>query len=360
MTTTERINEILSAMPSFPDSVIHKSQLQGELFKLQSEIVSATYNDIHAENGKLRIWDVENHLVTLNEERGHIADDELIAFKEGCKDICNAIKAEISGNAGERKAAHSIEMVRCKKHVLQNIEFTTEDFRTELDFIVFTEKAIFIIEVKNPSKDICIDEHGNYCRIGTTLSFDKNIGESMNHKSYLLRQALSTSGYENPVIESFVVFANNNITVENYYDYIEIAFLSNLPHKIERYTGSALYTDLDMQKMVDAVEKVACKELYPLPFDVNQFKLNFAKVIAKLEGYVFEDEKSFSIVEEERDCDAEANATVSDLQSDKTMPSTSLQRSKGVNLTTLNAVVIGIICAVTGFIAGDVYRMMRR
>lgn len=289
MTTTERINEILTAMPSFPEPVIHKSLLQAELFKLQSEMVAVTYNGTHAENSNLRIWDVEDHLIKLNAERGYIADEELFPFKEGCKEICNAIKAEISGNAGEYRAARSIEIVRCKKHVLKNIEFTSEDRRTELDFIVFTEKAVFVLEVKNPSKDIYIDARGNYCRVGNSMTFDKNIGESMNNKVFLLRQVLVNAGFENPNIKSLVVFTNNNINVENHFDFLEIAYLSDLPHKIEKYDGPDLYTDEDVSRMVASVENAACKELYPLPIDINQFKLNFATLVAKLEGYTMEE-----------------------------------------------------------------------
>ena len=48
MTTTERIHEIVSAMTSFPENYIHKSELQAELFKLQEELVTATFNVFHA------------------------------------------------------------------------------------------------------------------------------------------------------------------------------------------------------------------------------------------------------------------------------------------------------------------------
>lgn len=61
------------------------------------------------------------------------------------------IKSEFSGNAGERKAFWSIDTIRCKKTLLKNVEFRNGEHRTELDGIVFTDKAIFVIEVKNPA-----------------------------------------------------------------------------------------------------------------------------------------------------------------------------------------------------------------
>lgn len=94
MTKENRIKEIISAMQSFSKDAYHKEELLPEYLELQKELINLTFNDSHAENGKLRIWDVENHLEKLNEECGHIADEELNVFKEDSKFICNAIKSE--------------------------------------------------------------------------------------------------------------------------------------------------------------------------------------------------------------------------------------------------------------------------
>ena len=294
MTTTERIHEITSRMTSFPEPQIHRSALLAELLKLQAELCNETFNDIHAENSKLRLWDVQAHLEKLNEERGHVADVELRTFKKGCKIVSGAISSEIIGSAGEYKAARCLDIIRCNKRILRNIEFSADDRRTELDFIVFTEKAIFILEVKNPQKDIYIDERGNYCRAGNATNFDKNIGESMNNKAYLLRQALINAGYEEPNIQSVVVFTNNNIHVENRFPHIDITYLSALPHIIEKYEGDSLYTITDIERMANSVQAAACKEAYPLPFDVNQFKTDFATLMAKLEDYDYGEEKDIN------------------------------------------------------------------
>lgn len=77
MTKENRIKEIISLMPSLSKDAYRKEELLPEHFGLQSEMINLTYNDDHAENGKLRIWDVENHFEKLNEEYGHVADEEL-------------------------------------------------------------------------------------------------------------------------------------------------------------------------------------------------------------------------------------------------------------------------------------------
>jgi len=352
MTTTERIHEIVSAMTSFPTELIHKSSLQAELLKLQEELVTATYNGNHAENAKLRVWDVVNHLKKLNEEREYVADEELAIFVDGCKLLSNAIHAEITGNAGERKAARSLEIVQSKKHVLRNIEFKSDDRRTELDFIVFTEKAIFIIEVKNPQKDIYIDERGNYCRVSDEMHFDKNIGENMNDKTYLLRQALSAAGYESLNIQSMVLFTNNKINVDNHFEHIQIAFLSDLPHKIEKYNGANLYTDVDIAKMVECVTSRACKESYPLPFDIDKFKYDFATLVAKLEGYSFEIEPhSESITKTSVEQCEDTDAIVSQIKMYRKKPN-------HINLAVIAAV--GAAFSAIALIASSLYRTAKR
>lgn len=283
MTNTNRINELVTQITAFSKEAYPHEALLPELLELQKQLIYLVFNDTHAEYSRLRIWDVENHLQKLNEECGHTADDQLEKVIADCKVICNMIKSEFSGNAGERKAFWSLETVRCKNRILKNVEFNFDGHRTELDAIMLTNKAVFVIEVKNPGKDIYIDERGNYCRVGDTMTFDKNIGERMNDKVFLLRKALCSSGIDDPNIVNIVVFTNNAVRVDNRYPYINTCFLSDLPHIIEQYTGETFYTDADIDKMVECVLMAECKETYPLPIDMAKFKINFATVVAMLE-----------------------------------------------------------------------------
>jgi len=285
MNATTRRTEIMKAMPSFSKELYHKSELLPELFLLQNELVNLTFNGEHAENAQLKIWDVFNHLAKINEDREHVADELLQKFHEGCKIVNESIRGEITGNNGERKALRSIETVRSKHMVLQNIELDSGDHRTELDIIVFTGKAVFIVEVKNPTKDIIIDENGNYCRNSNGyISFDKNIGEKMNDKVFLLRSALQDAGIEDPNIISLVVFTNYNIKVTNNFPFIKHCFLSSLPHLIDGYEGETIYTEDMIAYMVNSVNKAKYTGCYSLPLDINQFKRTFADLMVALEG----------------------------------------------------------------------------
>ena len=285
MNAKTRKSEIINAMPSFSKERYSKAELLPELLLLQSELVNLTFNGEHAENAQLKIWDVQNHLAKLNDERGHVADDLLQSFTDSCRIVNESIRGEISGNKGEHKALRSIETVRAKHTILQNIELSAGDHRTELDIIVFTEKAIFVVEVKNPTRDIVIDDRGNYCRINNDhIACDKNIGEKMNDKIYLLRGVLQKAGIKNPNIMSLVVFTNNNITVTNNFPFIRHCFLSSLPHLIDNYQGDTLYNDETIFHMVSSVKAAQCADSYALPLDVNQFKQIFADLMVKLEN----------------------------------------------------------------------------
>lgn len=289
MKRQERIEEIISTIKSFAKERYQKEEVLPEMLELQRELVALTFNGEHAEQGRLRIWDVEAHLEKMNAERGHIADAELTVFMEGSKILCNAIKAEMSGNAGEFKAFRSIETLRCPYRLLKNVEFQNGDHHTELDGVVFTEKGVFIIEVKNTAKDIYIDERGNYCRVTDIMRFDKNIGDSMNDKEYLLREAFKAAGIECPHIASYVVFTNNNVHVDNKYAYITTCFLGQLPRLIESFESDAHYSMEEIERMMSAATVAACKNSYALPLDVNKYKHDFATLVAILEGAADED-----------------------------------------------------------------------
>lgn len=162
MMNNTRVQELMAGMNSFRKEAYHKSEILSEMLALQSEIVNLTFNGEHAVEAELKIYDVERHLQQLNDECGHVADEALQRFIEGSKVLCNLIKAEISGNKGEFKAFRTLEYLKSQNIVLKNVELEDGDLRTELDAVVITPKCITIVEVKNTSKNIFIDEAGNY------------------------------------------------------------------------------------------------------------------------------------------------------------------------------------------------------
>ena len=298
MMNEKRVNEIISQITAFSKDTYARSEYLPELLKLQKELIDLTFNAEHAENGDLRLWDVERHLRKMNDERGHVADDELARFVKGSKVVCNNISAEFSGNAGEQKVFRALDNLGCQNSVLHNVELEFDGRRTEIDAIVFTNHAIFIIEIKNSKKNIFIDENGEFYRIGNSMHHDCNIADKMDDREALLRKALERAGMDYLKIFKIVTFTNPRLDVECKYHYIKVCPSNYLTSFIEKFTSNQWYSYEDICTMTEAVTEVKCPEEYKMSIDMTEFKRDFAILMAKLES-AEEAEKEPEIVQEE-------------------------------------------------------------
>ena len=280
---TQRIEELMANMKSFSKDGYHKNELLSKMFALQQEIVELTFSEEHAATAELKIWDVEKHLEQLNEECGYVADEELQRFMESSKTLCNLIKAEISGNRGEYKAFKTLEYLQSQNRVMRNVELSNGETRTEIDVLVITPKCLTIVEVKNTSKNILIDEDGNYYRSGEFLKWDCNIAEKMAVKEELLRNVLEAAGYGHIRIRSVVVFTINRIEVQNKFAQIRTCFVNHLAYLIDGFRLDESITLNDMDGIQNAVENAKCQETYPFEFDARQYQADFANLLATLE-----------------------------------------------------------------------------
>jgi hypothetical protein len=279
----QRFEELMAGMNSFGKECYHKSELLNELLSLQREIVELTFNGEHAATADLKIYDVEKHLEQLNDECGHIADEELQQFENGCKTLCNLIRAEISGNKGEYKAFKTLEYLHSANRILKNVELSDGELHTELDAIVVTQKCIFIIEVKNTGRNVFIDEDGNYYRTGEFLALDSNIAEKIGIKEKLLRQVLDENGFQDRKIRSIVVFTNNRIEIHNQYTPIRTCFASQLQYIIDGYRLDKDISEAEMDEIQEAIKVADSKAYYPFEWDVQQYKMDFANLMLALE-----------------------------------------------------------------------------
>ena len=279
-----RVQELITSIKAFGKETYHKSEILDEMLALQSEIVNLTFNGEHAAIAELKIYDVERHLEQLNEECGHVADEALQRFINGSKELCNLIKAEISGRRGETKAFRTLEYLRSQNVVLKNVELEDGNLRTELDAVIITPKCITIVEVKNTGKNIFIDEEGNYYRTGEFLKWDCDIAGKMSVKENLLRKALEDADITDVKIQGVVVFTNNRIEVQNKYSKLRTCFVSQLNHIIDDFQGEKIFAEEDMNRIREAVEMAESKEYYPADFDAEQYKIDFATVMATIEA----------------------------------------------------------------------------
>lgn len=286
MNKTERYEKLMQLMSPCSKELYYKDEVQSELMGLKKVILNCTYNEEHAENMRLELGDVLRHLREKNDERGNVAGEYLDSLEIECEKFDAMLGREVAGNAGEVQAFRSLETMTSQNITFHNLELCNGENRGELDAVVITSKAVFLIEVKNSSHDMVIDAKGNYYRARGYMNMDYNIGEKVNNKAFLLRNALESAvkemGKELKVV-NYVVFANSRINVTNRYKYLSTCFLSQLPHMIDDFKSADIYTDEDMSIIGNALKDAEQKKAYPLDMDVKKLKHDFAMVMALLE-----------------------------------------------------------------------------
>lgn len=284
---SNRHNEIKSKIKAFSKEAYRNEELLGELFQFQQEIVNLTFEESHAENMNLRIYDVHQHLEAKNQELGAVSDEDIQKLKVYCKEFSSMIGREVAGNSGEKRVFKTLENLNVENIVLQNVELASENSRAEIDAVVITPKAVFLIETKNSTHDMIIDARGNYFRAHGFMDFDYNIAEKVNVKEHLLQQAIkaveSSGDIKNVKIIKLVVFANSKMHCDNRYKYLKECYLSNLPHIINEYIGPDAFSLEDMDAIASAIKGAECKEAYPVNFDFDGFKDCFADIMVSLE-----------------------------------------------------------------------------
>ena len=279
----QRVNELMNSMKAFGKEKYRKSEMLNEMFKLQAEMVQLTFNGEHAATADLKIYDVKKHLEQMNKDCGNVADEEFQKFQTGANELSNLIRVEISGAKGENKAFHTLEYVQSRNKVLKNIELSDGNLRTEVDAAIVLPGVVVIIEVKNTSKNIQIDKEGNYYRVGEHTVWDCNISEKMTTKELLLKRALTAGGYQNIPVKSILVFTNNKIRVQNDSQSISKCYVNQLPRMLDDMSGEVPFSDTEMDEIAALIQNAECPESYCCEMDIDQFKKEFAELMAILE-----------------------------------------------------------------------------
>ena len=104
----------------------------------------------------------------------------------------------------------------------------------------------------------------------------------MRIKKELLRAVLDAQGLTYMPIYEVVVFTNNRVEIQNKCKTLKTCFLSQLPYMIDKCREMTLsFKEMDLAaEVISAANK---ESYYPLEFDVENFKNNFADILATLE-----------------------------------------------------------------------------
>lgn len=273
-----RIQEILSSIKTFGKDMYSSMELLREYSDLEKELVKLTFSEKHSAFGKLKLSDVEKHLDDMNDECGHSADDETERFRNSCswlRDLTETVRKEKTSES--LKALNNLYMLRVKKQILKELKIRSEDRLTEIDAVVFTEKAVFMIELIQNGSKVTIDENGS-------IDSNKcNIAEIMREKEQILRDVLSRSDCSYFNIVTLAVFANSRSKVCCNCDEINYSFITNLKYTIEKYSGCPVYNGKMISDMAETVLSASETVQYSVKDEISLLKQNFAETMAVLE-----------------------------------------------------------------------------
>ena len=80
-----------------------------------------------------------------------------------------------------------------------------------------------------------------------------------------------------------MVFTNRHVEVKNKDRSLKTTFPGPLPYIIDEYVAVDQYSDADLDNMENAIEMNRSRESYAIDIDIEQYKKDFATVIAQLE-----------------------------------------------------------------------------
>lgn len=278
---TTRANEIMNRMTAFENDRYNRDEMLNEFFKLQKEMATIAFGENLSE--EKRFYDISDRYSEKNRRSRKVSAQKMETFRRECGAATNYIKAEISGRKGESKAFYKLGYLLSTHRLRKNIEFSNGNRKTEIDILVVTEKAAFIIEVKNTKRDIFIDEHGQYYRTGEFLKWDSDIGGKLAMREEFVREAAEKSGIHNLKIEKVVVFTDNRVGVQNKCKSIRTCFLSQLTSVIDTYKGEKVLTLEKIESLLETVDEMTTNSSYAPEIDINKFKADFAEIVATMD-----------------------------------------------------------------------------
>lgn len=276
-----RVNEIMRGLTAFEKETYTRDEIISEYFKLQEEMATIAFGSSESE-GK-RFYDIARFYTEMNHTKNNIADEQISAIWKDSKLATNRIRAEVSGRKGENRTFNKLNYLLSNHRIRKNIEISDGLQKTEIDALVVTEKAAFIIEVKNTRRDIFIDENGQYYRTGEFLTWDSDLGAKLALREELVRRAAKKSGIDNIKVERIVVFTDNRHEVHNKCTSIRTCFLNQLTTVIDTYKAPKSMTDSEMDLLVAQMDSITSVTEYAPNFDVKQMKEDFADLVATLE-----------------------------------------------------------------------------
>lgn len=214
---------------------------------------------------------------------------ELLKTKENTEEITLQIKLLEYGVTGEKKVLYELLNSHIGMYILHDINLKFNDLEAQIDFLIMTEKSVFVIECKNLYGNITIDNHGNFIReteingkktktgiYNPLTQCERHIGllKKITYEKYGTIRKLLFGNKLNELFTPIVVLANDKTILNDYYAPKEIKKkviradqLINYIKKIES-TKESLYSEKYIKNNCEALLKYQIESKYIEPTSV--------------------------------------------------------------------------------------------
>lgn len=203
------------------------------------------------------------------------------------------LSISMSGIRGERLVARTLEFIsRPEAKVYRNVYVTNGVDETELDAVVVTNEGIIILEVKKTKDDLTITEEGRLIHSGYECYEKKPLGEKMELKRRLLKEAIEESLADDAmnmpvVVDSYIVFSTPKelrIRVTDNYHQEKWCFRTGINLRIDNYHGNVMYSDSQLEQISKRISELESnKKRFQLTIDFDMVRRDFANAITALE-----------------------------------------------------------------------------
>lgn len=283
MNKEARAQEIIERFGGAGEGYYRHEEVLAEYNRVVETMADVVFGDRQEELCRHTVQDVAKRLKERAGECGMTGCESFHRIKKDLMELDNRIQAEQAGRWGENLAFQKLEAMSGPYKLIRNVELDGEKGRTEIDGIVLTRKAIFILEIKNTKRDVYIDEKGCYTTLGTHETDEGNIRWKMHYRYVCLKECLKKMSVPYLKIVQLVVFTNETSKLTNRCDKVNAVYLSQLQKTMESYMGRELYSDLDVSNMARYIEQARGTTAYPIAFAITNLKMDFAQFIAELE-----------------------------------------------------------------------------
>ena len=280
---------IKSKHPEYFKNEYTRSDMLNVLLSFEKEIISR----LPENNGKItKLFDVENHIRKMAREKGIIDDvhfeKNMTELSQMFKTLQRYICSLKVGMNGEKAVRHELNLVNSNDmdvEVLSNVALSVGDYSCEIDHICITNYGIYCIEVKNPSTDMMIDNHGYYVPVDiqdVKREKKNNIVHQSRVRQHVIKQYVGT---DKPVY-SFVVCGNWDKTIDLQYDssYIESLRMDEIVGRIEKDAKekALLYDEYDIEEIKYSICAAKFDLKIQCPVDIEKLLGKYEYILNRL------------------------------------------------------------------------------